>query len=74
LIVSIENQEDSATVNQIKSIFKKDIIAKINEVTKYINPKNNLNSAILFIPSESIFNFVVDEFPEVLETAITKKV
>jgi len=74
LILSIENQEDSTTVNQIKSIFKRDIIAKINEVTKYINPKNNLNSAILFIPSESIFNFVVDEFPEVLETAINKKV
>jgi len=74
LIAAIENQEDSTTINQIKSTFKKDLMAKINEVTKYINPKNNLNSAILFIPSESVFNFVVDEFPEVLETAISKKV
>jgi len=65
---------DDSSVNQIKNTFKKDIVTKINEVTKYINPKNKLNSVILFIPSESVFNFVIDEFPEVLEMSINKKV
>jgi DNA recombination protein RmuC len=42
-------------ITHAKQLFKKDIVAKFKEVIKYVNPKEGIENAIVFIPSEVMF-------------------
>lgn len=67
--------EDSKVKAEYLKAFRTDIRRRIDEVAKYINLKNNISSAIMFIPSEEIFTFIYANFPEeVVEYAFKKRV
>ena len=57
--------------------FKKDVKNKIKQITSrnYINPEENtVDFVIMFIPNEMIFSFIYEQFPDVWDEAIKKKV
>lgn len=67
--------EDAKVKNEYLKTFRTDIRKRIDEVAKYISTKNNISSAIMFIPSEEIFAFIYGTFPEeVVEYAFKKRV
>lgn len=55
--------------------FRNDIRKRIDEVGKYINIKNKISSAVMFIPSEEIFAFIYAQFADdIVEYAFKKRV
>ncbi|MFZ5376146.1 MAG: DNA recombination protein RmuC [Patescibacteria group bacterium] len=55
--------------------FAVDLRSKINKVAAYISPENNtLDYAILFVPNEMVFSFINQEFSEIVDEAISKRV
>lgn len=55
--------------------FKKDLKAKVDQVTKYIDPElDTMEYAILFVPNEMVFSFINQKFPDVVDEAIGKRV
>lgn len=55
--------------------FAQDIKVKINKVAAYIDPANNtLDYAILFVPNEMVFSYINQEFPDVVDLAVSKRV
>lgn len=51
------SEDNKAKENYLKD-FRNDIRKRIDEVAKYINIKNKISSAVMFIPSEEIFAFL----------------
>lgn len=67
--------EDKFAKDKFLKEFKRDLKTKVEEVAKYINKKNEISSAIMFIPSEDIFTFIYGEFQDdVITFALNKKV
>lgn len=55
--------------------FRNDIRKRIDEVAKYINTKNKISSAVMFIPSEEIFAFIYAQFSDdIVDYAFNKRV
>jgi len=57
--------------------FKKDVIAKVKQVTTrdYINPEEKtVDFVIVFIPNEMIFSFIYDKLSDIWQDAMSKKV
>ncbi len=54
--------------------FKIAVKDKIKEVKKYINVKNNITNAILFVPSEAIFSYLTDEMQEIFDVSFRERV
>lgn len=57
--------------------FKKDVIAKIKQVSTrdYINPQEKtVDFVIVFIPNEMIFSFIYDKLSDIWQDAMSKKV
>lgn len=55
--------------------FRSNIRKRIDEVAKYINVKNKISSAVMFIPSEEIFAFIYAQFADdIVEYAFKKRV
>lgn len=55
--------------------FKKDLKAKVEQVTKYIDPElDTMEYAVLFVPNEMVFSFINQKFPDVVDDAIGKRV
>lgn len=60
---------------EYKKEFIKDLKKHIDDISnKYIIPGETINQAIMFLPSESIFMEIYNDFPEILEYAYSKKV
>ncbi|MDQ7983180.1 MAG: DNA recombination protein RmuC [Spiroplasma sp.] len=67
--------EDANIKNTYLKTFRTDIKNRINEVAKYINPKNDISSAVMFVPSEEIFAFIYANYQEeVVDYAFNKRV
>ncbi len=65
LQVDVENlqAEKNKLSSELKNDFLSDVRKRVNEVTKegYIDPKNNtIDYALLFVPVEGIFQFIVE--------------
>lgn len=67
--------EDSKVKENYLKDFRNDIRKRIDEVAKYINIKNKISSAVMFIPSEEIFAFIYAQFADdIVEYAFKKRV
>jgi len=64
----------SAKAEHVKK-FESDVKTKINQVTKYINvEEGTLDYAIMFVPNEMLFSFINQQFPTVVDDAMSKKI
>ncbi|ATZ16680.1 DNA recombination protein RmuC [Entomoplasma freundtii] len=66
---------DKQSQERYLSAFAHDFKERIKEATKFITPKNNISSVIMFVPSEDIFSFVIANFQdEIVQYAMKNKV
>ncbi|MGE4496787.1 MAG: DNA recombination protein RmuC [Deferribacterales bacterium] len=71
------DETEEAAAKTRASAFAKDVKERIKEVSgrDYIDPaENTLDFAMLFIPNEQIFGFMMEKCPDVLDFAFEKKV
>lgn len=55
--------------------FERDVKTKITQITKYINvEEGTLDYAIMFVPNEMLFSFINQQFPQLIDEAMTKKI
>lgn len=55
--------------------FEQDIKTKVDKVAGYINPaEDTLDYAIMFVPNETVFSFINQKLPSVVDMAISKRV
>jgi len=60
---------------QYRKQFSRDVRQKIDKVAEYISPADDtLDYAILFVPNEMIFSFINQQFPELVDRAIARRV
>jgi len=71
------DEENHELKKQYFKLFEQDIRNKIKEVSgrDYINTEEHtVDFVILFIPNESIFSFIYDNYPALIQEAMDKKV
>ena len=71
------DETDEAIAKSRINAFTKDVKERIKEVSSrdYIDlEENTLDFALLFIPNEQIFSFMMEKCPEILDFAFEKKV
>ena len=76
-MIEAERLDEKDNAELYKKQFHKDLKDKITEVTtrEYINPKENtLEYVILFIPNEGVSSFIHENFPDIFDLAVEKKV
>lgn len=74
-IQKMTTAESRAAKDQHVRQFVADVKGKINKVAEYIRPdKETLDYAILFVPNEMIFSFINQNFPDLVDEAISKRV
>ncbi len=76
-LVKMAETEDKESKENFKRAFLQDIKNKIKEVTTrdYIDPSTKtVDFVLLFIPNEMIFSFIYENFPELWQEALVKKV
>lgn len=74
-IQKMANAESRAAKDQHVRQFVSDVKSKINKVAEYIRPdKETLDYAILFVPNEMIFSFINQNFPDLVDEAMNKRV
>lgn len=76
-MIEAESLNEKENADMYKKQFYKDLKNKITEVTtrEYINPKENtLEYVILFIPNEGVSSFIQENFPDIFDLAVEKKV
>ena len=69
--------ESAADKEKYRTIFLKDVRARIKEVTtrEYINPSDNtVDCVLLFIPNEQVYAFINEQDSSILENAIKSRV
>ena len=69
--------ESEAERDRYKGAFLRDVRGRIKEVTsrEYINPEGGtVDYVLLFIPNESVYSFIHESDPGVLDTALQSKV
>lgn len=55
--------------------FAADVRGKVLKVAQYIDPEQNtLDYAILFVPNEMIFSYINQQFPDLVDEAMAKRV
>ena len=70
-------EESEAERDRYKVAFLRDVRDRIKEVTtrEYINPEGGtVDYVLLFIPNESVYSFIHESDPEVLDAALQSKV
>lgn len=69
--------DSSEEAKKYKKDFEKDVKEKIKQISgrQYINPaENTLDFALMFIPNENIFAFIIEEFGALFEFALEQRV
>jgi DNA recombination protein RmuC len=67
--------DSTVAKNAHRKQFANDVKSKVDTVAKYIAPEHNtLDYAILFVPNEMIFSFINQQFPELVDDAVAKRV
>ncbi len=71
----LSTSDDKETRKRYKDQFKRDVKSKVDQVAKYISPESGtLDYAILFVPNEAVFAYINQDFPEIVDYAISKRV
>lgn len=76
-LVKYQEVEDKLEKERYLREFASDVRQKVKQVSSrdYINPEENtVDFAVLFVPNEMIFSFIYDQFGEVWDEAMKKKV
>lgn len=74
-IQKMATAETRAAKDQHVRQFVADVKSKISKVSEYIRPdKETLDYAILFVPNEMIFSFINQNFPDLVDDAMSKRV
>jgi len=69
------NETSREAKRQYKLQFARDIKIKVDKVAEYISPESGtLDYAIMFVPNEAVFAFINQEFPDLVDAAISKRV
>ena len=64
----------SAKAEHLKK-FERDVKTKMTQITKYIDvEEGTLDYAIMFVPNEMLFSFINQQFPNIIDEAMSKKV
>ena len=72
---NLSTSDDKEARKRYKDQFKRDIKAKVDQVAKYISPESGtLDYAILFVPNEAVFAYINQDFPDMVDYAISKRV
>ena len=72
---AIRANDDEAEVKSIRARVKTDMQKHICDISsKYLIPGETLHFALMFIPSESLFADLHEQFPEILEAALRERV
>jgi DNA recombination protein RmuC len=67
--------DSTVAKNAHRKQFANDVKSKVDTVAKYIAPEHNtLDYATLFVPNEMIFSFINQQFPELVDDAVAKRV
>ena len=58
------------------SAFQRDVRSRVKEITTrdYIDPERTVDHVLLFIPNESVYSFIHENDPELLDRAMAEKV
>lgn len=71
----INNKESDSSYKISEKAFKIAVKNKIMEVKKYINHKNKITNAILFVPSEAVFYYLISsDMKDIFENSFKDKV
>lgn len=76
-LLAYQEAKTPATRKEAMANFKKDVQAKVNQLSSkdYIDSeKNTLDFVIMFIPNEMIFSFIYEKLPELNEYSNKRKV
>lgn len=67
--------ENKGEVERHLQQFGLDVKARIKEVSKYITPHvSSVDYALLFVPSESVFEIINKSFPAIIDTSFSQQV
>lgn len=66
--------QDLQRKQELSLLFIKDVKQKIDQVTKYTRSSNDIEFAIMFIPIESMYEFINETDITIIEYALSKKV
>ena len=68
--------DDDVTRERHRKMFLSDVRNRIKELTdrSYIDPERTLDQLLLFIPNESIYSFIHEQDPAIVEEALGRKV
>ena len=68
--------EDAAAQSQFTRAFKRDVRDRVKELTdrKYIDPSVTVDYMLLFVPNESVYGFLHEHDPELIDFALSRKV
>jgi DNA recombination protein RmuC len=58
------------------SAFQRDVRSRVKEITTrdYIDPERTVDHVLLFIPNESVYSFIHENDPDLLDRALTERV
>jgi DNA recombination protein RmuC len=72
----LEADTDVDAADRFRKVFRKDVREKIKELADrgYSDPEDSLDYVLLFIPNESVFGFINDDDPELIDVAMKRKV
>ena len=69
------NETSREAKKQYQLQFARDVKTKIAKVAEYISPESGtLDYAIMFVPNEAVFAYINQEFPDLVDLAISKRV
>lgn len=59
-----------------RNAFLRDVRARVKEITTrdYIDPERTVDHVLLFIPNESVYSFIHEQDPRLLDTALQQRV
>ena len=73
--IALMNAEDDQARQVAETRFKTDVLKHIKDIAeKYIVPGETADSAIMFVPAESVFATLHDRFPGVVEEGFRRRV
>jgi DNA recombination protein RmuC len=73
--VQLTNASDERARTAAEAAFRADVLKHIKDIAeKYIVPGETADSAIMFVPAESVFAELHDRFPQVVEEGFRRRV
>lgn len=71
---NIMKEVDNSIVTRNKSDFLKAVNDKLKEIKKYFDPRNKIGNAIMFVPSEAVFYFIIQESNDLFDKSFKERI